>query len=123
MNIYVAHSTGFDYMGRLYQPIRDKLVNHDTTFTLPHELSDDANNSKAIIKNSDIVIAEVSYPSTGLGIELGWADELNTPVYCIHEAGKAISTSIKMVSNQCVAYEGIEDMISCIQNILRASVQ
>ena len=28
-------------------------------------------------KESDIIIAEVSYPATGMGIELGWANDAN----------------------------------------------
>ena len=36
--------------------------------------------SKEVIRTSDLVIADISYPSTGVGIELGWADCFNIRV-------------------------------------------
>ena len=38
---------------------------------------------KSLISNSDIFIADVTYPSTGVGIELNIASNLNKPIYLI----------------------------------------
>ncbi|MBQ1275923.1 MAG: hypothetical protein IIY15_01790, partial [Flavobacteriales bacterium] len=70
MNISISHSTNFDFEKELYEPIlnSNRLKKH--TFFLPE---DRVKNTREIIKNCDIMIADVSYPSTGTGIEIGWA--------------------------------------------------
>lgn len=74
MKIYVAHSSGYDYQNELYSPIRNSTLNTKHQITLPHENSIEQFNSKEFLKKCNLVIADVSYPSTGLGIELGWAN-------------------------------------------------
>ena len=69
MKIYVCHSTSFDYNNHLYEPLKSVLSDHDLIFT--HDADSDFH-SKDAIDSSDLVLAEVSYPSTGQGIELDW---------------------------------------------------
>lgn len=40
--------------------------------------------TKDIIKTCDLMIAEVSLPATGLGIELGWAKAFKVPILCMY---------------------------------------
>ena len=74
MKIYISHSTGFDYQKELYEPIKNSELYNSHEIIFPHDKSSEVSNSKEVIKGCDMVIAEVSYPSTGMGIELGWAD-------------------------------------------------
>lgn len=84
IKIYVAHSRSFDFKKELYEPIRKNFLNNEHTFILPHEHSEEPFNSKDYLKDeADLVIAEVSEPSTGLGIELGWADAHQVLIICI----------------------------------------
>ncbi len=46
------------------------------------------------IQTSDILLAEVSVPSHGVGYEIGFALNLGKPVLCIHHAEKAVSKMI-----------------------------
>ena len=40
------------------------------------------------LRNADVVIAEVSAPSLGVGYELGKAEELGKPILCLYRIGK-----------------------------------
>ncbi len=119
MKIYVAHSRSFDFKKELYEPIRQSSLNDEHTFVLPHETSDEPFNSKEYLKNdADLLIAEVSEPATGLGIELGWADTYEVPIVCIYRKGSKVSGSLKVVSKNFVEYSNSKELISEIQRIL-----
>lgn len=74
--------------------------------------------TKEIVENYDLVIAEVSLPTTGLGIELGWADYSNTPILCIYEKGSKFSSSLKFITNNFIEYDNSKDLIEKINNFL-----
>ncbi len=115
MKIYIAHSREFDYENKLYKPIRNNF-NRDDEIILPHE--NNINNDRNYYKDIDLMIAEVSYPSTGLGIELGWAYDDNIPLYCIYNNEKSISSSINAITNNLYEYNNEEEMIEIIDNII-----
>lgn len=46
--------------------------------------SDIYSRDKEWVKQADIVVAEVTTPSLGVGIELGWAEEWGKKVYCLY---------------------------------------
>jgi hypothetical protein len=112
MQIYVTHASGFDFQHELYQPLRASRLNEDHTIVLPHENSAEQFNSKEYLPTCDYVIAEVSYPSVGQGIELGWADVYQVPIVCIYKRGSKISGALKVVSSDFIEYENETDMIS-----------
>lgn len=66
MKIFVSHSTNYDFDSELYAPLRQSDLAKEHEIILPHENQRDVN-TKDIIKNCDLVVAEVSYPSTGQG--------------------------------------------------------
>ncbi len=118
MKIYVAHSAGFDYKNELYLPIRQSHLNALHEFILPHELSGEQFDSRALFsKGIDLVIAEVSYPSTGLGIEIGWADSLGIPIVCFYKSSSTPSGSLRAVTERIVEYATKEELISGIVQI------
>lgn len=107
--IYVVHATSFDFRQELYAQL--KALSGDTVkFIFPHELSDAVVNSKELIAQADLVLAEVSYPSTGSGIELGWANMLNIPVVCIHRADCKPSSSVRVITDKIIAYHDINEL-------------
>ena len=46
------------------------------------------------IKNCDVLIAEVSVPSHGVGYEIGYALNIGKPVFCIHQNDRRVSKMI-----------------------------
>ena len=121
MKIYVAHTRDSDFQNELYKPIKESTLFKEHTFVLPHEMSAGSFNSKEFFKTDcNLVIAEVSYPATGLGIELGWADMLSVPIVCIYRKGSKISTSLKVVAKLILEYEGPADLIEKIQVAIKS---
>lgn len=116
MTIYVSHSKNFDYKNELYYPLKSLVEKYD--FVFPHEDSEKSYPTKKLFqeKKCDLVIAEVSYPATGQGIELGWADILNIPILCVHKKGKSISGSIKLISKEVFEYSNGHELLEIVKS-------
>lgn len=117
MKIYLGHSKDFDFKKELYTPIRNSDLGSRHEIVFPHE-TDEFVNSKNIIKDCDLVIAEVTYPATGLGIELGWAEMLSKPVLCVYKKGSKLSGSLKVVTNDFIEYSDSDDLIKKIEGFI-----
>jgi hypothetical protein len=64
-------------------------------------------------------LAEISSPSTGQGIELGWAEAFNIPIVCVYKSGAKISDSLKYVSDKFFEYHAPEELIRILQTNLK----
>jgi hypothetical protein len=118
MKIYFAHSSTYpNFEKELYEPMKMSELSKKHQFILPHENRAEGINSKELIANCDLVLAEISFLSTGMGIELGWADMLERKIVCIHKEGLTPSLSIRFISQNIVRYRDSESMI---KNILSA---
>lgn len=74
------------------------------------------------IKNCDVLIAEVSVPSHGVGYEIAFALEVGKPVLCIHDRGRKVSKMITGNPNPALAtkgYSNLEEAISLSREFLR----
>ncbi len=111
MKIYVTHSTSFDFKNELYKPLRESELNDLYEIILPHENSEEPFSSKEFIPTCDIILAEVSYPSTGQGIELGWADKAGKKIICFYKSGTKYSSSLKVISEIFFEYDNVESLI------------
>ena len=117
MNIYISHSKKYDYINTLYTPIKNSKLYEAHQFYFPHE-TDKVVNTKHIITNYDLLIAEISIPSISQGIELGWADYANVPILFIYKNGTTVNSSLKLVTKHFIEYENTEDMINKINNFM-----
>lgn|SRR3989338_463896 len=106
--IYVSHSTSFNFKEELYRPLK-KLKGSE--LILPHEKSDKPESSKGIIKTCSALIAEVSIPSHAVGIEIGWADSFAIPIIFIFKKNSKISKSLKLLSNNFIEYDKVENIL------------
>ena len=94
MKIYVSHASKFDYINKLYNPIKESKLFKKHEFILPHD-GDNVINTKEIISK--------------------WADFSNVPIICIYEKGAEISSALKFITKDLIEYENIEDMINKIK--------
>jgi hypothetical protein len=117
MKIYLVHSTKYNFKDELYQPLIDSPLYQQHQIILPH-ITDHWLHSKEIIKSSDLVIAEVSFPAIGLGIELGWAEYAKVKVICIYQADKQLSKSLSAVFNSFVPYSNSAELITKLQDAI-----
>lgn len=98
MKVYLGHSRSFDFQNELYKPLCESKVNVQYEFILPHEISDAPYNSLEKIKEFGAMIAEVSFPSTGLGIEIGWASAAHVPLLFLAKDGCKVSNALVVVA-------------------------
>ena len=121
MKIYISHSRKYDYKSELYAPIRNSELNKSHEFILPHEESDSPYPTKNLLRSGAVVmvIAEVSFPGTGQGIELGWADFLDIPVVCIYKEGAEVSGSLSIITKKFLMYTDAGNMISDLTGLLK----
>lgn len=119
MKIYISHSSQYDYRNKIYNPLKESDLAKFNKFFLPHDDENKIVNTKDIISNCDLFIAEISLSTTGQGIEIGWADYANIPILCICEKGAKISSSIKFITDKIIEYENTEDMVIKIADFIR----
>lgn len=112
MKIYVSHSRNFDYINELYKPLKEAKL--PVEFVFPHEQNLEKFNSKELFESRgcNYVLAEVSYPSTGQGIELGWADIFGVPVLCFYKTGSFPAKSLGVLTNKIMEYGDELDLVN-----------
>lgn len=118
MKIYIGHSRDFDYEKELYLPIRTDSELEKNVFVLPHENGRSMNWGREFYDQLDLFIAEVSFPGTGLGIELGWAYDSKVPIVCISKRGVKVSSSLRAVSDQFYEYSNPEELCQVIKSVI-----
>jgi hypothetical protein len=118
MKIYLAHSTHFDFKDKLYGPLRGSTLNTEHELLFPHETDAPPEITRDMIQGCDALIADVSAPSLGVGIEMGWADAFHVPVIAMSEKGSKVSFSIDNVTTQRFEYDGPDDMIAKVESAL-----
>lgn len=75
----------------------------------------------AMIQEADVVIAEVTNPSLGVGYELGYAEKLHKPILCVFNADSKRKLSAMILgnpSNQVVEYTSNNIPFDAITRIL-----
>lgn len=118
MNIYVGHSKDFDFDEELYQPLKESSLAEDYEMVFPHE-TEGIFDSKAFLRDeADFMIAEVSYASTGLGIELGWADILDVPIICVYREDSSPSSGLKALDVERIEYADKEGLVEKLKEKL-----
>lgn len=120
MKIYVAHASGFDFTKQLYEPLIHSPLAEQHEFVFPHIDRNAGQNSKRIIPDCDLFVAEISYPSTGLGIEIGRAEAAGVPIIAFARDGAEISSSIGFVTQTVIRYYGYHDLVSKLQALIDA---
>ena len=99
LNIYFIHSTKFDYNNLLYKKILSSPVclAHNLMLPMTHEYQEKY--TKDLMNKADIIIAEVSNPSFGLGLELKWLEKQDKPKLYISLTNEIPSKYQKIVKS------------------------
>ena len=121
MIIYISHSSNFDFKTKLYEPLREIFHSSGHSLIFPHEANKKQYPSKMLFQKHkcDQVLAEVSYPSTGQGIELGWADAFQIPIIGIVHIDAEISGSLSKIIPEPIRYHEVVD----IKRILLVTIE
>ncbi|AHB42196.1 hypothetical protein RAAC3_TM7C00001G0338 [Candidatus Saccharibacteria bacterium RAAC3_TM7_1] len=111
MKLYLSHASNFDYQTELYKPLKAAFMGKYEIY-FPHDVENNGQNSKDIIATCDLVIAEVSRPSTGQGIELGWANAAGVPIICFHQENMKPSGAVKYVAKAMFSYTTTDSLVN-----------
>jgi len=74
------------------------------------------------IRQSDVVVAEVSVPSLGVGYEIGFAEQLGKQVICLYNTAASHRLSAMISGNQNVdilQYDRPEDVMSGLKHYIK----
>jgi hypothetical protein len=115
MNIYISHSGNYDYENELYKPIKEAELFVRHRFFLPHEPENIDIDAKDELEQTDVLVAETSFPSTGQGIELGQANVAGVPIICFFKTESKPSSSLRFVTNKIIEYTDTHDLLAKLQ--------
>lgn len=62
------------------------------------------------VKNCDLFVAECSYPSTGLGIELGTAISLEKPILAVAHTAARVTRLVQGITHPRFTFRRYDDM-------------
>ena len=74
------------------------------------------------LRSANVVVAEVTTPSLGVGYELGIAEKTDIPVLCLYRKIKGKSLSAMILGNKifkCGCYATYEEVMSHIDKFLK----
>ncbi len=112
MLIQFWHFKKYDYEKELYEPIKNNHLRKNHEIILPYDGA--PINSKDTLQKADIFFAEVSYPSTGLWIELWFASMYWTKIVCFCKEGTELPWSLKYVCDDFFEYTNSVNMMNQI---------
>lgn len=118
MKILIAHASNYDYKAELYEPLKQSAIAREHTIIFPHNEENLEIETNSHIPDSDLMIAEVSYPSTGAGIEIGLAQAANIPMLFVYKAGTSPTSSLKFVKGKIIEYTDASDLVSKLEEEL-----
>ena len=117
MKVFVAHASNFAFKEKLYAPIRASELNTKHEFWLPQETDEDWV-TLDFMRSCDALVVDVSIPSTGAGIEMGWANALGIPILGIYEKGSKPSASAEYTTKMYREYTNPQEMLSVVTAFL-----
>ena len=137
MNIYFACSiTGGRELESVYQEIVTALIKDGHEIPTSHLARSEAvENERNLtprdvyerdvnwIKNCDVLIAEVSVPSHGVGYEISFALNMGKPVLCLYQKERKVSKMITGNPDNALsvcAYSSVEEAISQASIFIKA---
>lgn len=120
MRIYISHSRRFNFQGELYFPLRQTREFLPHELILPHEGSDGL---YPVVKELEdrkigLVIAELSYPSTNQGIELGLAKAYGVPVGGMFRDGSTPPSAISVVTENVQCYRNARTLVETVGRLI-----
>ena len=121
MKIYVSHSSKIDYMKDLYEPLRASALAKQHEFLFPHERGLDLFPTRGLFlkRGCDLVFAEVSFPSHGQGIELGWAYNAGIRIIFGSKPEAKLSITLPLLSKEFFNYTDNVDLVSKLSNYFK----
>jgi len=117
MKIFVSHATDFNFKDELYAPLRNSVLHQKHELILPHENEGEVS-TKDMIRDCDLVVAEVTHHSFDQGLELGWANEAYVTIICFYKSGTDLPKTLHEISDSITEYDSADNMIAKITEVV-----
>ncbi len=121
MKILVAHASNYDYRTELYEPLKQSTLAQEHTIVFPHDEENAEIETNSVIPEAGLLIAEVSHPSTGAGIEIGLAQAAGVPTIFLCKTGIIPSSALKFIKGTPIGYTDASDLVAKVQEHLAQS--
>lgn len=118
MKILIAHASNYDYQTELYEPLKQSAIAKEHTLIFPHDPENMDIETNSHIPDTDLMIAEVSLPSTGAGIEIGLAQAANIPTLFLYKKGSTPTSALKFIKGTLIEYTDSSDLVSKVEEEL-----
>ena len=120
-NVYHALIKGLQEFG---QVLTEHVGDLELTDSGEHDLSDEEIFRRDVswIHEADILVAEVTKPSLGVGYEIGLAESLDKPAICLYRQTGETSLSAMVAGNPRLKvheYEDVEKAVSFVKEFVR----
>ena len=104
--------------------ILDEEVADDNVLVKEANLSDNDVFESLVnrIKRADLIFAEITVPSLGVGYELGYADSQNKRIICVYDKNVTPKVTTMLRGNKklkIIPYTDIDEIINNLENILK----
>jgi hypothetical protein len=116
LKIYFSHASDSSFARAISNALKS---GKDFDIIFPHERSSEPCSIRPLLETGaiDLVLAEVSCPSTGQGIELAWADAANISIICVYEHTQKPSSSLAMIRTRVMPYRNTEEVLDLITSL------
>lgn len=116
---FVSHpSGGTQHTPTFFQAINEfAKQNTSIEFRFPGETKEEIQQTKDDIASADLVLVEVSIPSTGSGIEMGWANAAGVPIVAFHQGGSEHSPAVQFATRDIHVYVTEQHIIDVLQKL------
>ena len=103
----------------LYGEVCDKQIIDEDVIKKEEYQTDESifNGLVALLESADIVFAEVTVPSLGVGYELGIADKLGKKIIAIYDLNEIDKVSTMIRGNKKIKLIGYHDISEIVDNL------
>lgn len=122
LKIYFIHSTKFDYNNLIYKQLLSSGTCITQELMLPMSSENKGKYAKDLIAQADIVIAEVSHPSFGLGLELKWLSKVDKPKLFLSLDNKVPSNYRKYITDITMTTDKLP-YIKIVENFINENIE
>lgn len=135
MDIYFSGSIrGGRQDAGIYQKLIQELSRYGNVLTehVGHDEISEAKSDRDIhnqdmewLRSADVVIAEVTRTSHGVGYEIGWAAAMDTPVFCLYRPDENPSVSAMLKGSDyltCYTYDTPEEAAEILSTIFNSRI-
>ena len=112
-----------DHLSRFGQVLTEHVGLADVTGAGEEDMTDQRIFMRDMdwLRSADVIVAEVTTPSLGVGYELGRAEALGKPVLCLFRPGTGISLSAMLAGNaafECAEYTEWDELRAHVDRFL-----